>query len=120
VAQKDASYDPSTTDPKQQKRQVRKEEVSSPGKRVDKQSCDEDGEGSLDVSPAEEDVSKDYDKSKDEVSSSRHRSEPSTFVKTPNHQAVATGDMSSENVGRDKFKKLRNGRGDEPEKLERP
>jgi hypothetical protein len=74
----------------------------------------------LDVSPTEEDVSKDYDKSNEEVSSSRHRGEPSTFVKTPNHQADARGDMRSENVGRDKFKKLRNGRGEEPDKLERP
>lgn len=72
------------------------------------------------MSPAEEDVSKDYDKSDEEVSSSRQRGEPSTFVKTPNHQTEALGDMSTENVGRDKFKKLRNGKGDEPDKLQRP
>jgi len=69
----------------------------------------------LDVSPAEEDVSKDYDKSDEEVSSSRQRGEPSTFVKTPNHQAEAEGNMSSANTGREKFKKLRNGKGDEPD-----
>jgi hypothetical protein len=68
----------------------------------------------LDVSPAEEDVSKDYDKSDEEISSSRHREQPSTFVKTPNHQAEAKGDMSSSNTGREKFKKLRNEKGEEP------
>jgi hypothetical protein len=69
----------------------------------------------LDVSSAEEDVSKDYDKSDEEISSSRHREEPSTFVKTPNHQAEAKGDMSPSNTGREKFKKLsRNEKGEGP------
>jgi hypothetical protein len=37
------------------------------------------------------------------------------FVKTPNHQAEAEGNMSSANTGREKFKKLRNGKGEEPD-----
>jgi hypothetical protein len=93
---------------------VAEEEVSTPRKRVDKQSGREDS-GSLDYSPAEEDVSKDYDKSREEVSSSRQRGEPSVFVKTPNHVEDAKGDMSSRNTGRDKFKRLRSDKSDEPD-----
>ena len=117
MAQKDASFDPSTTDPTQQRHQVRKEEEnevpSSSSKRADKKGQGSES-GSLDVSPAEEDISKDYDKSDEEVSSSRQRGEPSTFVKTPNHQQEAKGDMSSSNTGREKFKKLRSDKSEEP------
>ena len=90
------------------------EEVSSPRRRVDKQSG-RDESGSLDVSPAEEDVSKDYDKSNEEVASSRQRREPSVFVKTPNHVEDVAGNMSSENTGREKYKRLRNDKSEEPD-----
>jgi len=72
-------------------------------------------EGSLDVSAAEESISKDYDKSHEEVASSRHREDPSIFVKTPNHEAESEGDMSNSNTGRDKYKRLRNNNSEEPD-----
>ena len=59
-------------------------------------------------------MSKDYDKSDEEVASSHHRGDPSTFVKTPNHEAASEGDMSASNTGRDKFKRLRHDKSQEP------
>jgi hypothetical protein len=59
-------------------------------------------------------VSKDYDKSQEEVSSSRQTGNPSTFVKSPNHSEEAAGDMSASNIGREKYKRLRHGKGEEP------
>jgi hypothetical protein len=70
--------------------------------------------GSLDVSPAEESVSKDYDKSDEEISSSRHRGDPSTFVKSPNHQETVVGDMSESTTGREKYRNLRKDQSEEP------
>lgn len=77
--------------------------------------ADKPDSGSLDVSPAEESVSKDYDKSDEEISSSRHRGNPSTFVRTPNHEAESEGDMSSSNTGREKYKRLRKNKSEEPD-----
>jgi hypothetical protein len=64
----------------------------------------------LDVSPAEETVSKDYDKSMEEASSSRRTENPSIFVKSHNHEAEAQGDMNDSNTSREKYESLRNGK----------
>jgi hypothetical protein len=46
--------------------------------------------------------------------SSRNTGNPSIFVKSPNHEAESAGDMSESNTGREKYKRLRNGKGEEP------
>lgn len=70
--------------------------------------------GSLDWSAAEEEMSKDYDRSQEEVVSQLHREDPSMFVKTNNHSMDAEGDMSSSNTGREKYRRLRKDKREEP------
>ena len=112
---KDTSYDPSQTDPKQEKKTVAEEEVSPPSRKPVNKQSGRDESGSLDFSPAEEDISKDYDKSREEVASSRQRADPSVFVQTPNHVEEVEGDLSAQNTSRDKFKRLRSDKSEEPD-----
>ena len=91
----------------------KKKQISLFAKFVDQQSGNKD-QGSLDVSPAEEEVSKDRDKSREEVSSTRDRRDPSTFVKTPNHGVESEGDLSESNTGQEKYKNLRHDKSEEP------
>jgi len=59
-------------------------------------------------------VSKDRDRSREEISSTRHRGDPSNFVKTPNHEFESEGDLSESNTGREKYKQLRHDKSEEP------
>lgn len=59
-------------------------------------------------------MSKDRDRSREEISSTRHRGDPSNFVKTPNHELESEGDLSESNTGREKYKQLRHDKSEEP------